>query len=408
MKWAKLLLSLGMTIALTTTAQAATFSDVGESHWAYEAIQTAYDNGLVNGIGDGRYEPDASVSTAQWATMVANLLYPDYLSTTAQMEAHQVVADYWWSGAMTTVFHQGAFDGLLVRTEYLQWYSLSQDYAKSVAVDSANTPILRYQMAQVIFNTTAPVDWSWDGQDMGIPDWTDIPTSYREAVTYCYQSGLLAGVDSSGTFQPMGQMTRSAAAVVLCRMMEATADSVLTAPSATAVADMVTITQIDQSEGQTTYVISVENDTIIGKLSNGNDSTEENIRAMLEEIAALFPQDTSWGSAENGGDIYKYGGNSGCASYAQMVRDILYGADCAPIYTLTDLSQVQTGDLIHLKNYATGTEHLLIVSGTGTVNGMEVFYGMEGNVGARVFIDATHYLEAAFYDFPDSIIYRYK
>lgn len=46
------------------------FSDVPASHWAYKEIGAAAGLGIINGLGDGTFMPDASVSTEQFVKML--------------------------------------------------------------------------------------------------------------------------------------------------------------------------------------------------------------------------------------------------------------------------------------------------------------------------------------------------
>lgn len=46
------------------------------------------------------------------------------------------------------------------------------------------------------------------------------PVNYREALTAVVGAGMITGVDSKGTFNGNGLMTRGQAAVVMCRMFE--------------------------------------------------------------------------------------------------------------------------------------------------------------------------------------------
>lgn len=59
-------------------AQAATgstvFTDVPASHWAYKNINTCAAYGWINGVGDGTFRPDRSITRAETATMVNRML----------------------------------------------------------------------------------------------------------------------------------------------------------------------------------------------------------------------------------------------------------------------------------------------------------------------------------------------
>lgn len=56
-----------------------TFSDVDDGHWAADIIQTAYDNGIINGYDDGTFGPDEDVTYEQAVKMVMCAInYEDY------------------------------------------------------------------------------------------------------------------------------------------------------------------------------------------------------------------------------------------------------------------------------------------------------------------------------------------
>ena len=54
-----------------------TFSDVAETHWAYEEIEAAAAAGLVEGMGDGTFNPSGNVTIQQLAVVAAKILKLD-------------------------------------------------------------------------------------------------------------------------------------------------------------------------------------------------------------------------------------------------------------------------------------------------------------------------------------------
>ncbi len=50
------------------------FSDVGTDHWALGYVNVANMYGLVNGVGDGKFDPNAKVKVAELVTMAARVL----------------------------------------------------------------------------------------------------------------------------------------------------------------------------------------------------------------------------------------------------------------------------------------------------------------------------------------------
>ncbi|MBQ8588140.1 MAG: S-layer homology domain-containing protein [Clostridia bacterium] len=56
------------------------FSDVDGDYWAYYEISAAYEMGLVNGVGDGRFAPEQPVSFNQAVKMLVNVLGYGYIA----------------------------------------------------------------------------------------------------------------------------------------------------------------------------------------------------------------------------------------------------------------------------------------------------------------------------------------
>ena len=55
-------------------AEGEEFSDVPDTHWAYDAIAHAKAHGIVNGMGDGTFAPDDNITVAQAVKMVVATL----------------------------------------------------------------------------------------------------------------------------------------------------------------------------------------------------------------------------------------------------------------------------------------------------------------------------------------------
>lgn len=50
------------------------FNDVPETHWAYKTINWAHSNGIIDGIGDGNFAPDNTVSGRQFVKMLLSMM----------------------------------------------------------------------------------------------------------------------------------------------------------------------------------------------------------------------------------------------------------------------------------------------------------------------------------------------
>ncbi|MCD8129035.1 MAG: S-layer homology domain-containing protein [Oscillospiraceae bacterium] len=49
---------------------ASSFSDVVSGHWAYNYVEYCYGQGIVEGVGDGKFDPDATLTRAQACAVV--------------------------------------------------------------------------------------------------------------------------------------------------------------------------------------------------------------------------------------------------------------------------------------------------------------------------------------------------
>ncbi len=67
-------LTLGKTVANALPTSATKFSDVPATHWAAKYIQYCADAGIVAGVGNGKFDPDAQLTATQWALMLLGAL----------------------------------------------------------------------------------------------------------------------------------------------------------------------------------------------------------------------------------------------------------------------------------------------------------------------------------------------
>ena len=193
-----------------------TFSDVPTNHWAYSYVERAADNGWVNGVGNGKFGVDQQVTYGELALMLGRSIYPELID--------------WYGGD----------------PEEVAWYVPCLAVMAGMGLDNgtpldnnlegaALQPINRYNMAQILFNflkdgSKVP---SYDAAAVqaGIGDWSSVPSNYQEALMAVVSADIITGVDSKGTFNGNGYMTRGQAAVVLCRMYDVFSGTGVTTPT---------------------------------------------------------------------------------------------------------------------------------------------------------------------------------
>ncbi|MBZ8181353.1 S-layer homology domain-containing protein [Oscillatoria salina] len=113
---AAVLLTLGMNGAaiapfLTPTAafaQTSGFRDVPSSYWAKDFIEELADRGVIAGFPDGTFRPEAPVTRAQFASMVAAFNEPQERSA---ITFRDVASNYWATPAIRKAYETGFLTG---------------------------------------------------------------------------------------------------------------------------------------------------------------------------------------------------------------------------------------------------------------------------------------------------------
>lgn len=198
-------LALAVSLALASPAFAgeteSPFSDVSVTHWAFSYIQQAYDEQIISGMGDGTFAPDGQLTAAQFATIVTKAFYWRELS---EIKTAQTGSDEDWSAPYRLAAEQA---GLMENTGVEDW----------------NSPMTRYQMAQMLYNIAADKELEPPAAaSIGIADLDQVPEQYKEAVKSAYALGLLSGMED-GSFAGDQTLIRAQAAVVFAKLDQALA-----------------------------------------------------------------------------------------------------------------------------------------------------------------------------------------
>ncbi len=175
------------------------FSDVASEDWFCDAVQYVFDNGMMNGVGNGLFAPDSNLTRG----MIAQVLY--------NLEGTPEAG----SDAFTDV-------------EAGQWYADAVNWAAANNIvsgygDSTFGPqkdITREQMAQILYNyavfkgydVSAQGDLSAFGDGSETSDWA-LP-----AMKWAVGTGLLQGY--AGRLNPAGTATRAEVAQILMNFCE--------------------------------------------------------------------------------------------------------------------------------------------------------------------------------------------
>ena len=180
------------------------FSDVHTGDWFAPYIAWAASRGIMNGMGDGTFAPDATASRAQIAQMLFNL---DGAKANGGLAAFaDVHAGDWFADAVTWLVENG----------------IAQGTGESFGADS---PISREQLAVMLYNYAQfkGYDVSAHGDVSGFPDADKVDGYAQAALAWAVGAGLISGTtDENGNIvlDPQGSATRGQIAAIIERFCE--------------------------------------------------------------------------------------------------------------------------------------------------------------------------------------------
>ena len=226
-------LSIALAVTmLSTTAFAASvkFTDVPSSHWASTSISKMADKGIMSGIGNNLFAPSQQLSNAEFITMLVRQFYSDKLGTEGGT---------WYAPFMAAAKSANILTGTNVGSN------------ESLATSTIN----RYDMAQLMYNVMSKkgIQIPSNVDTSKISDWGKIPQEYQQAVSVCYNMGMLSGVDNKGTFNGTGVMDRAQAAVVMSRLLEVCSGGMSSTPTPSGSKQITSITQLLTKDGMEEY-----------------------------------------------------------------------------------------------------------------------------------------------------------
>ena len=187
---------------LPASAAGGTFTDVPSTHWAAGAIQKCYDAGLVEGVGNGRFQPDGTLTYAQFCTLMGRAFLADEVAANAQQ------GDAWYSAYLRTMEKLNLLD-----------YSDGSSYGRTLSQSQIDAGIPRYDMALLIYNFAAVRCNDRAEDNKGSLSEAGLDAHYEKAVRWCYTKGLLQGHDD-GRFHGSDTLTRAQACVLLSRLLD--------------------------------------------------------------------------------------------------------------------------------------------------------------------------------------------
>ena len=183
-------------------AQAAGYSDLPNSHWAYQSMMQAAGLGLINGVGSGKMDPSGIMTWGQFlAVMARTFAGGAYSAATAAGQP--------WDRAGYTAC--------------LQAEILRQEDGLGVTEDSLGQPITRQDAAVLLYHALPETDylssWKTPVDPTTLTDWLAMDTLHQQAVSELARRCIITG-KSDGSFGCRDTIQRSDGAALITRVLD--------------------------------------------------------------------------------------------------------------------------------------------------------------------------------------------
>lgn len=170
------------------------FGDLQNHAWAKTAIEELYKRGIVNGVGNGMYNPNANVTREEFVKLIVTALN---IKGDAAVNFGDIDNSAWYSEYIRRAYANGIVNGISQENFGIGNSITRQDMAviASRALDAM----------KISFNENSVVDYT---------DSEEIDSYAEEAVRRLSKYALISG-NTDGTFAPHRNMTRAEAAVLI-------------------------------------------------------------------------------------------------------------------------------------------------------------------------------------------------
>ena len=177
-----------------------TFKDLSIDHWAHDAIIELNKKGIVNGTGNGDFEPEGKVTREQYLAMLVRAF--DFSAEESSTQFSDVDADSWCADAINVAASLGISNGYA-----------DGSFGVGREITREEMAVMAYRAALIKgadFTETACKEWA---------DAASISEFAKKAVFALNNKGIINGISSS-EFSPKTNTTRAQAAVIIMRLLE--------------------------------------------------------------------------------------------------------------------------------------------------------------------------------------------
>lgn len=182
-------------------------NDLQSYSWAIKEVQNLYGKGIISGMTDTRFSPQAELTRAQFLQMIIKGIGESRLPDTSTSAPLDVKGNQWYSDSVRLGLEMGIVQG-----------RADGSFGANERISREDMAVMLNRAIQVMKqDASAVVDSS--SSRAGFNDDANIAAYAKQAVAAMQEQGVLKGM-ADGTFAPKQHANRAQGAVAVARMME--------------------------------------------------------------------------------------------------------------------------------------------------------------------------------------------
>ncbi len=175
------------------------FDDVPEDHWAKDSILELYNKGIIQGKGNGKFEPNMNISREEFVVMIVRAL--NIKGTNQPTGFEDTDNNTWYASAVAAAYENGIINGI-DDTKFGIGLSITRQDIAAIAFRAAKTQKIVKSDTDSVFT-----------DDHGIAPYA------RDAVYSMRNLGIISGMPD-GSFAPQRFATRAECAKILASLIK--------------------------------------------------------------------------------------------------------------------------------------------------------------------------------------------
>lgn len=183
-------------IPANTTDSQKVFNDLNGYEWAEAAINSLFAEGIVNGVAEGRFEPERNITREEFVKLLCEAF--DFGTATSAVVFDDVTENEWFAPYISRAVELGIIKGIS-ETEF-----------------GTGALISREDMAVIMYRALSVAGKSVLGEGTDFADGHMVSDYAKDSVSALAGAGIINGI-GDGIFAPKGYATRAQAAVIIFR-----------------------------------------------------------------------------------------------------------------------------------------------------------------------------------------------